>query len=249
VSGSRVRAGALLAGLLVLGMQPVHAQTHPGGKAAASQAHEAMPGIDCPLRKAGIDPTKLKPFAEVEKYIRFLERPDRAKWQKPDEVVKALTLKGSETVVDLGAGSGYFTFRLSKALPRGKVVAMDSQPEMVRHIHHKARTEGFANVEARVAKPDDPGLPQGVDLVFVCDVLMHVKHRADWLKAIHSEMPSGARLVLIDFREGKLPQGPPEKVKVPKAEVIRLCKAAGFTLKAERPDLLPYQEFLVFQRP
>jgi precorrin-6B methylase 2 len=49
--------------------------------------------------------------------------------------VKVLGLKGSETVADLGAGSGYFTFRLSKALPQGRVIACDNQPEMVRHVH------------------------------------------------------------------------------------------------------------------
>jgi FkbM family methyltransferase len=219
----------------------MHAQTEP--------AKETLPPIECPLRKAGIDPTKLKPFEEVEKYIQFLERPDRAKWQKPDEVVKALGLKGTEMVVDLGAGSGYFTFRLSKALPKGKVIAIDSQPEMVRHVHRKARMEGFANVIAQVAKSDDPGLPRAADLVFVCDVLLHVKKKADWLKAIHAQMRSGTRIVLIDFREGKLPEGPPEKIKVPKAEVIRMCKEAGFTLKKDEGDLLPYQQFLVFERP
>ena len=81
---------------------------------------EDLPPIECPLRKAGIDKTKLKPFEEVEKYIKFLERPDRAKWQKPEAVVQALGLKGTETVVDLGSGSGYFTFRLSKAVPKGR---------------------------------------------------------------------------------------------------------------------------------
>jgi len=69
--------------------------------AGASQAHD-LPGIDCPLRKAGVNPSGLRPFAEVEKYIAFLERPDRAAWQKPDEVVKAVALQGNETVFDLG---------------------------------------------------------------------------------------------------------------------------------------------------
>jgi FkbM family methyltransferase len=218
--------------------------------AVLSSAQESrLPPIECPLRRAGIDPTKLKPFEEVEKYIAFLERPDRAQWQKPDEVVKALGLKGSEMVVDLGAGSGYFTFRLAKALPNGKVIPIDAQPEMIRHIHRKAMTEGFTNVQAQVAKSDDPGLPDGADLVFVCDVLLHVKKKPEWLKAIHAQMRSGARIVFIDFKEGNLPEGPPEAIKVPKSKIIQLCKEAGFTLKEDRSGLLPYQEFLVFERP
>ena len=80
-------------------------ESKPG--TGSGQDHN-MPGIDCPLRKAGVDPSGLRPFAEVEKYIAFLDRPDRAAWQKPDEVVTSLALQGNETVFDLGAGSGYF---------------------------------------------------------------------------------------------------------------------------------------------
>ena len=212
-------------------------------------AAEDLPPIECPLSKAGIDKTKLKPFEEVEEYIKFLERADRAKWQKPEAVVKTLGLKGTETVVDLGSGSGYFTFRLSQAVPKGKVIAIDSQPEMVRHVHRKVLTGEWPNVRAQVGKPNDPGLPPDADFVFVCDVLLHVRQKAAWLKTIHSQMQSGAKLVLIDFQEGDLPEGPPEKIKVPKKEVLRLCKEAGFDLKRDEPDLLPYQEFLVFGKP
>jgi SAM-dependent methyltransferase len=221
----------------------------PAAAVAARPAHDpAHPPIDCPLRKLGVDPRGLRPFDDVEKYIAYLERPDRAKWQRPDEVVKALGLAGTETVADVGAGSGYFTFRLSRALPRGKVVALDVEPEMIRHVYHKAMTEGFANVTATLSKPDDPGVPPGTDVVFVCDVLHHVKDRAGWLVKLGKEMRSGAKLVLIEFKEGKLPEGPPEHGKIPRAELAKLAAGAGLKLEAERTDLLPYQVFLVFAR-
>ncbi|MCH5373856.1 MAG: methyltransferase domain-containing protein, partial [Planctomycetes bacterium] len=208
----------------------------------ATAVAEDLPPIECPLQKAGIDKTKLKPFEEVEKYVEFLERPDRAKWQKPEAVVRALKLEGSETVVDLGCGSGYFTFRLSKAVPKGKVIAIDSQPEMVRHVHRKVLTGEWPNVRAQVGKPDDPGLPPDADCVFVCDVLLHVPQKLAWLKTIQSQMRSGAKLVLIDFQEGELPEGPPEDIKVAKKEVLRLCEEAGLRLKRDESALLPYQE-------
>jgi hypothetical protein len=94
-----------------------------------------QPAIDCPLAKHGIHPGDLHPFKDVEKYVGFLERPELAKWQKPDAIVAELGLSGNETVVDVGAGSGYFSFRLARALPRGNVIATDIQPEMVRHMH------------------------------------------------------------------------------------------------------------------
>jgi hypothetical protein len=62
-------------------------------------------------------------------------------------------------------------------------------------------------------------------------------------------MKSGARLVLIEFNEGKLPQGPPEKLKLPRAKLLSLTRGAGLVLDADKPKLLPYQTFLVFRKP
>jgi len=209
----------------------------------------AHPPIDCPLRKQGIDTTHMRPFEDVEKYIAFLERPDRAVWQKPDEVVAALGLRGNETVFDLGAGSGYFTFRLAKALPRGKVIAADTEPEMIRHIHHEVMSEGIQNVQAELVKPDDPAAPSDADLVFVCDVLHHVADRPAWLARLVAEMKPGSRLVLIEFKQGNLPEGPPESAKIGRAQTLELVTTAGLTLASERADLLRYQTFLVFRKP
>jgi SAM-dependent methyltransferase len=206
------------------------------------QVHDpAHPPIDCPLRKQGLNPGHLRPFDDVEKYIAFLERADRAIWQKPDEVVAALALTGSETVVDLGAGSGYFTFRLAQALPVGKLIAADTEPEMVRHIHHKAMTDGLQNVEATLIEPEDPEIPG--------DVLHHVPDRAPWLRRVVMKMQTGARLVLIEFKEGNLPEGPPESMKIPRDKLVQLATDAGLDFASERADLLPYQTFLVFRKP
>jgi ubiquinone/menaquinone biosynthesis C-methylase UbiE len=225
----------------------------PGPSSGARQpssAHDtAHPPIDCPLRRAGIDPSRLRPFEDVEKYIAFLDRADRAAWQKPDAVVAALGLRGGETVVDLGAGSGYFTFRLAKALPHGKVIAADTEAEMVRHIHHKAMADGAANVEPVLIQPADPQIPGEADLVFACDVLHHVADRAAWLGKLVTEMKAGSQLVLIEFKEGQLPEGPPESAKITRAQVLELATRAGLRLDSERPDLLPYQTFLVFRKP
>jgi len=216
----------------------------------AGHAHDPKhPPIDCPLRKAGINPHELKPFGDVDKYIKFLDRADRAGWQKPDAVVKALGLSGDETVADVGAGSGYFTFRLARALPRGKVVAIDVEPEMVRHVHHKARSEGIKNIEVVLGKADDPLVPSKADIVFICDVLHHVKSRRAWMRNLAAAIKGGTRVVLIEFREGKLPEGPPEQVKIPKKEMIALAGAAGLKLVGEKKGLLPYQTYLEFGKP
>jgi 2-polyprenyl-3-methyl-5-hydroxy-6-metoxy-1,4-benzoquinol methylase len=129
------------------------------------------------------------------------------------------------------------------------VVATDVDPEMIRHIHHKVMSEHIGNVKVVLADPRDPGISPHADVVFVCDVVHHVANRDAWLRKAFSEMKPGAKLVVIEFKEGKLPEGPPESVKIPKAKLISVLEGAGFTLRSDRPDLLPYQTFLTFEKP
>ena len=223
----------------------------PGNGQATTKEESTATGqittpIDCPLRKMGIDPHNMKPFEETEKYIAFLERPDRAEWQRPEIIVKALHLGGTETVADLGAGSGYFTFRLAAALPEGKVYAIDVEPEMLRHIHHKTMSEGVGNIEVVLATYDDPKVSEDTDLVFICDVLHPVQGRQPWLKRIGDALRPGSKLVLVEFMEGDLPAGPPASIKISRDEIVSLTENAGFRLAEDHSDLLPYQHFLVF---
>jgi ubiquinone/menaquinone biosynthesis C-methylase UbiE len=207
-----------------------------------------LPSIECPLRKQEINPHDLKPFKDVQKYIEFLERKDRELWQKPDAVINELSLKGTEKIADVGAGSGYFTFRLSKELPKGKVYAIDIEPEMIRHLHHKVVSNNIQNVEAVFSTPDNPYIPEDVDLVFICDVLHHVKNKEDWLEAVFSQMKNDSKLVLIEFKEGKLPEGPPEDMKIPLEKMVSITTNAGFINLKQNEELLPYQYYLEFKK-
>jgi arsenite methyltransferase len=207
-----------------------------------------LPSIECPLRKQGINLHDLKPFKEVQKYIEFLERKDRELWQKPDAVIKELALKGTEKIADVGAGSGYFTFRLSKELSKGRVYAIDIEPEMIRHIHHKAISRKIQNIEVIFSTPDNPNIPEDVDLVFICDILHHVKNKGDWLKALFSQMKNDSKLVLIEFKEGKLPEGPPEDIKIPLGKMVSITTNAGFVNLKQNDELLPYQYYLEFKK-
>jgi hypothetical protein len=109
--------------------------------------------------------------------------------------------------------------------------------------------EKLPNVQVGLAKPDDPDVPAGVDLVFVCDVLHHVQDREAWLRRLFAEMKPAARLVVIEFKQGQLPEGPPENMKIAKGLLLKLLEQAGFVLQSDREDLLPYQTFLTFSRP
>ena len=239
----------LLVFLSVLILTPcaVNSEDKKPDNSIKNSAHSQTP-IDCPLRNKGVDANHIKPFEDTDKYIDFLERKDRAKWQKPDAVIEKLDLKGNEIIADIGAGSGYFSFRFASVLPKGKVYAIDIEPDMIRHIHHKTMTDNINNIEVVLAEPDDPKVPEDSDIVFVCDVLHHVENKPLWLKKAHDEMQKGARLVLIEFKEGNLPEGPPEHMKIPKKEIISKVLSSGFTKASEFNNLLPYQTFLVFEK-
>ena len=238
--------------------KPLHApETPPPASLAADALPDSLatdspvsqiPHIDCPLRKQGINPNALMPFEDTEKYIRFFERSDRAVWQKPDEIIKELHLTVSEKIADIGAGSGYFTFRFARAVPEGKVYAIDISPEMLRHIHHRTMTDKTANVEVIIATPDNPHVPADADLVFICDVIHHVADQKAWLAKVSSQMRTGAKLVVVEFKEGDLPEGPPEKIKISKSRLISMITEQNFILDVDKSNLLPYQTLLLFSR-
>ncbi len=119
---------------------------------------------------------------------------------------------------------------------------------MIRHIHHKAMMDGLTNLNPVIIKPDEPQVPGDADVVFVCDVLHHVNGREAWLKRVAAEMKPGARFVLIEFKEGKLPEGPPESAKIPRKRLVELVTQAGLQYESDHPELLPYQVFLVFRK-
>ena len=202
--------------------------------------------IDCPLQKQGVNVDHMEPFEDTEKYIAFLERKDRLSWQRPEAVIEKINLRGDERIADVGAGSGYFTFRFASKVPRGKVYAIDVKPEMLRHIHHKSLSKKITNIEIMLAAYNDPNVPLDSDVVFICDVLHHVEERPTWVKKLYSEMKAEAVLVLIEFKEGPLPEGPPEQIKISREDIVSVFVKAGFTKMSEDIHLLPYQNIYLF---
>ena len=156
--------------------------------------------------------------------------------------------------IDEGAFTGEISARMLKDAGAQFVILGHSERrshfgETDEHIHHKVNSSGISDIEVVVAAPDDPHVAGDEDLVFICDVLHHVEGREAWLERLFSEMKPGARLVLVEFKEGDLPQGPPEAMKIPKESMIKLVSNAGFVLAGDRSELLPYQSFLVFSKP
>jgi ubiquinone/menaquinone biosynthesis C-methylase UbiE len=180
-------------------------------------------------------------------YIGMLDDPKRDAYQRPHEVLAALNLKPGEVIADIGAGSGYFTFRLAHHVgAKGKVYAVDMSPDMIRHINRRIRETKATNVVSILAESDDPLLPdRSVDRFFICDVWHHVEDRAKYLSLMKKMLKPGGEVVMIDFHKKELSFGPPLQLKIAREDLIKQMESNGFRLSKEH-TFLPYQYFLVF---
>ncbi len=184
---------------------------------------------------------------DAKAYIAFLEDPQRDEYQKPSEVVSALDLKEGEVIADVEAGSGYFSLRLASAVGRrGRVYAVDINPDMIRYLNRRIRDLNLSNVVTILADPDDPLLPYGsIDRFFLCDTWHHIENQAAYLSLMKRMLKPGGQVVMIDFQKRDLPVGPPVEMKIAREDLIRQMEASGFPLAKEH-TFLPNQYFLVF---
>lgn len=180
-------------------------------------------------------------------YIAMLENPERDSYQKPDEVVAALDLKEGESIADIGAGSGYFAFRFSKAVTgQGKVFAVDINPDMIRHLNRQSRDLGTTNVVTILAEEDDPLLPdRSIDRIFICNTWHHIGDKESYLELIKQALKPGGQVIMVDYKKIELPVGPPVPMKIAGSDLVAQMEKAGFQL-LKRHEFLPYQYFFVF---
>jgi arsenite methyltransferase len=180
-------------------------------------------------------------------YIAFLEDPQRDAYQKPQEVVAALDLKEGEVIADIGAGSGYFSLRFAHHVgERGRVYAVDINPDMIRYLNRRIRDLNLRNVVTILAEPDDPLLPDAsIDLFFLCDTWHHIERQTDYLALMKRMLRQGGSVAMVDFQKRPLPIGPPIEMKIAREDLLRQMESNGFRLVREH-TFLPYQYFLVF---
>jgi len=188
----------------------------------------------------------LPSFEDAEKWALLFDSPKRDARQKPAEVIRALALSPNAVVADIGAGTGYFSARLARAIPRGRVFGVDVEPNMVRYLSERARREGLANLTAVAGGPDDPRLPAAVDVAIMVDVFHHIGDRARYFRNLARYLKPGGRVAIIDHL--RAPGDPPEAMFIAPNRVKEELKRAGYSVAAEH-KFLPNQYFLLFKRP
>ena len=184
-------------------------------------------------------------FGDSEKWAKVFDDPKRDAWQKPHEVIRALAPKPDAVIADIGSGTGYFSMRFAHMVPKGRVYAVDTEPDMVKYLAERAKREGLGNVTAVKAAPGDPRLPEKADLIILVNVFHHVEDRERYFGRLRDSLKPGGRLAIIDFRMDS-PEGPPKAARIAPAQVKAELKRAGYTLDREH-GFLPNQYFLVFR--
>lgn len=205
------------------------------------------------LDREGKIAAKAVPAAKLKEVIAGLLKdgstsaePDhRDKEQKPDEVLKLMSIKPGQVIVEIGAGSGYFMRRFAAAVgPTGKAIGVEIDSAMIRAMNADARRLHLTNYEARLVPPDDPMLvASSADTIFLCDTYHHIKDRVLYFAKVRQSLKPSGRLVILDFVRTK----DNSEHSIIKEEVVEELRRAGFRLAKEFDLLLPKQYFLEFE--
>jgi arsenite methyltransferase len=133
-------------------------------------------------------------------YARFLENRDRVERMEVSRVVAALGLEPGQLVVDLGSGSGLFTRALARGVaPNGIAYAVDIDAALLKIVEASANRSSIKNLTTVLAAPDDPKLPQPVDLIFICDTFHHLPDKPTYARTLFRYLKPGGRVAVIDF--------------------------------------------------
>lgn len=188
-------------------------------------------------------------FEDPEQWAKQFDNPERDAWQKPDEVVALLQLSAGMKVADVGAGTGYFEARLSRAVgPTGSVLALDVEEGMVKYIAERAKREGLANVTASKVELDDPKLAAGsVDRVLVVDVWHHISGREAYAAKLRDALVPGGFVAIVDFTL-EATHGPPKEHRLHPDQVKKELSAAGLTAELAT-ETLPDQYVVIGRKP
>ncbi len=175
----------------------------------------------------------------TEELVKRFESPERDAYQKPEKVLEYLGNIKGKTIMDIGAGSGYFSVKLAEKA--AKVIAADVSDEFQAFLKDRIEKDNLKNIELRKVPYDSPDLKdKEVDLVLIVNTYHHIENRSDYFAKVKKGTKEKGELVIIDFFDTELPVGPKEH-KISIDRVIAELKTAGYTSFEIDVNLLPYQ--------
>lgn len=179
-------------------------------------------------------------FSDADALTLVLDDPARDEWQRPDDILRALELEPTLTVADLGAGTGYFAVRLARAVPRGAVLAVDVEPDLVRFLTERARREQLPNLRVVQATPGVSSFTaSSLDRILVVHVWHHLANRHEHARSLAAALRPGGKLLIVDFSPSS-ERGPPAAMRLGPEAVIAELEAEGLAASVA-PLALPDQ--------
>ncbi len=178
----------------------------------------------------------------------WLNRPGRIQEEMPDEVVANMSLNPDDVVADIGAGSGYFSFRIAKLVPDGKVFAVDIQPEMLQLIEGQKTQDGVNNIEGVLGEIDNPNLPpNSIDAAIMVDAYHEFSHPFEMIDGLYNALRPGGRIFLLEYRgeDASVPIRPLHKMT--EEQVVREMSVFGLDW-TDTLDFLPWQHMMIFTK-
>ena len=218
----------------------------PAGETGGSRYTAIPPSAD------GIGRVYLgREIAQVMSYhgAPWLERSERMEEERPDLVLAALQLRPGMTVADIGAGSGYYSWRIAEKVgPGGTVYAVDIQPEMLEILKRQMAQRGAANVKLVLGSTTDPRLPEGkLDLVLMVDVYHEFEYPYEMLAAIVRAVRTGGRVAFVEYR-GNDPGVPIKPLHTMTEAQVRKETALHPLVWLKSVAKLPWQRVIIFRK-
>lgn len=178
--------------------------------------------------------------ASTEELANRFESPERDAYQQPHKVMEYLGDIKGKTIMDIGAGTGYFSVKLAKH--GANVIAADVNDEFQTYLIKRIEENNIKNIEFRKIPFDSPNLKDAeTDMVLIVNTYHHIENRSAYFAKVKQGIKKEGELVIIDFFKSDVPVGPPTDHKVSIDEVIAELKQAGYTLFEVEVNLLPYQ--------
>lgn len=182
--------------------------------------------------------------------INWLERRNREDEEAPTRAIAAIDLPRDATIADIGAGSGYYTFRLAQSVvPDGEVFAVDIQPEMLEFLRTRSKERQVTNVRPHLGTVESANLePASIDAALFVDAYHEFSHPREMMESIFSALRPGGRIFLLEYR-AEDPDVPIKRLhKMTEAQAREEMEAVGLQWSATH-DFLPWQHFMVFRKP
>jgi ubiquinone/menaquinone biosynthesis C-methylase UbiE len=246
----------LVAVLLLTGIAPGPDCVAPDTMkiARADEPATATVATDTTPEKPLPPPLQFFKGREIAPYMTFhgadwLVRKERQSEEDCAKLLKALKLKPGQTVCDMGCGNGFYTLKMSRLVgDKGRVLAVDIQPEMLSLLDKQIKGKHIKNVDPVLSTPIDPGLPEGkVDLILIVDVYHEFSYPEEMLQAMRKSLAPGGRIALAEYRLED-PTVPIKLLhKMSKQQILKEYEPAGYKL-AEQYDELPWQHLMFFER-